>query len=218
MRKKYNQIGRSMVEMLGVLAIIGVLSVGGITGYSKAMQKYKLNKHAQSINLLINNIIAITPSFKNSYTGTPITEKLLYQLNLIPTDMQYETEILKDIFDNSLKYMYAYSRNIDGTGQMEHNLYMTLSMSADTVTTKSAAACHSIINVAKSNSANIKSIQLRSSTDNNLHNLAEIFYGHNYCSTGRKCIKNLTNTDIENMCYNCTSKISCTLYIFFPTS
>ena len=36
--------GRSMVEMLGVLAVIGVLSVGGIAGYSKAMQKYRINK------------------------------------------------------------------------------------------------------------------------------------------------------------------------------
>ena len=31
--------GRSMVEMLGVLAIIGVLSVGAIAGYSKAMME-----------------------------------------------------------------------------------------------------------------------------------------------------------------------------------
>ena len=35
--------GRSMIEMLGVLAIVGVLSVGGIAGYSKAMGKYKTN-------------------------------------------------------------------------------------------------------------------------------------------------------------------------------
>ena len=28
-----SQSGRSMVEMLGVLAIIGVLSIGGIAGY-----------------------------------------------------------------------------------------------------------------------------------------------------------------------------------------
>ena len=41
---KNNQYGRSMVEMLGVLAIIGVLSVGGIAGYSKAMFKQKANK------------------------------------------------------------------------------------------------------------------------------------------------------------------------------
>ena len=40
--------GRSMVEMLGVLAIIGVLSVGAIAGYSKAMFKYKLNKPLKS--------------------------------------------------------------------------------------------------------------------------------------------------------------------------
>ena len=35
--------GRSMIEMLGVLAIIGVLSVGGIAGYYKAMEKFKQN-------------------------------------------------------------------------------------------------------------------------------------------------------------------------------
>ena len=41
---KKSQFGRSMIEMLGVLAIIGVLSVGGIAGYSKAMMKFKINK------------------------------------------------------------------------------------------------------------------------------------------------------------------------------
>ena len=37
-------VGRSMIEMLGVLAIIAVLTVGGIAGYSKAMKKYQANK------------------------------------------------------------------------------------------------------------------------------------------------------------------------------
>ena len=35
--------GRSMVEMLGTLAIIGVLSIGGIAGYTYAMNKSKAN-------------------------------------------------------------------------------------------------------------------------------------------------------------------------------
>ena len=39
-----NENGRSMVEMLGVLAIIGVLSAGALKGYSDAMFKYKMNK------------------------------------------------------------------------------------------------------------------------------------------------------------------------------
>ena len=49
--------GRSMVEMLGVLAIIGVLSVGAIAGYSKAMMKYKMNQAADGYNHLIATVI-----------------------------------------------------------------------------------------------------------------------------------------------------------------
>ena len=41
---KRSQRGRSMVEMLGVLSIIGVLSVGGISAYSTAMEKHKANE------------------------------------------------------------------------------------------------------------------------------------------------------------------------------
>lgn len=36
--------GRSMVEMLGVLAIVGVLSIGGITGYRFALNRYRANE------------------------------------------------------------------------------------------------------------------------------------------------------------------------------
>ncbi len=50
------QSGRSMIEMLGVLAIIGVLSVGGIAGYSKAMMKYRINKTIEQITLIAGNI------------------------------------------------------------------------------------------------------------------------------------------------------------------
>ena len=50
------QSGRSMIEMLGVLAIIGVLSVGGIAGYSKAMQKYRINKTIEQITLIAGNV------------------------------------------------------------------------------------------------------------------------------------------------------------------
>ena len=39
-----NESGRSMVEMLGVLAIIGVLSIGGIAGYTMAMNRYRANE------------------------------------------------------------------------------------------------------------------------------------------------------------------------------
>lgn len=52
---KINEKGRSMIEMLGVLAIIGVLSVGGIAGYSKAMAKFKANKTIDLISHTVAN-------------------------------------------------------------------------------------------------------------------------------------------------------------------
>ncbi|MBQ8672186.1 MAG: hypothetical protein IJ525_06675 [Alphaproteobacteria bacterium] len=63
-----SQTGRSMIEMLGVLAIIGVLSVGGIAGYSKAMMKYRINKTIEQITLIAGNVRAFWGPQKN-YIG-----------------------------------------------------------------------------------------------------------------------------------------------------
>lgn len=61
---KSEQSGRSMVEMLGVLAIIGVLSVGGIAGYSKAMAKFKLSKVMDQVSMTVANV-------RTLYSGQP---------------------------------------------------------------------------------------------------------------------------------------------------
>ena len=60
--------GRSMVEMLGVLAIIGVLSVGGIYGYTVAMNKYKANEIVQ-----VGNMLSIMAESKNAGEGECLT-------------------------------------------------------------------------------------------------------------------------------------------------
>ena len=81
---KNNQQGRSMVEMLGVLAIIGVLSVGGISGYSKAMAKFKLTKAQDQISMLLMNIRTAFATSPN-YNGLSVTNAIAY--NIVPTDM-----------------------------------------------------------------------------------------------------------------------------------
>ncbi|MBQ8671083.1 MAG: prepilin-type N-terminal cleavage/methylation domain-containing protein [Alphaproteobacteria bacterium] len=55
---KNNESGRSMIEMLGVLAIIGVLSVGGIAGYSKAMQKNSVSFWRRRCFIKFHRVIA----------------------------------------------------------------------------------------------------------------------------------------------------------------
>ena len=76
--------GRSMVEMLGVLAIIGVLSVGAIAGYSKAMFKYKLNKATNQISMLVANIRTAYYS-QGNYDGLNAIQAK--KLGIVPNDM-----------------------------------------------------------------------------------------------------------------------------------
>ncbi len=67
--------GRSMVEMLGVLAIVGVLSVGGIAGYSQAMSKFKVTKAMDQVQTIITNIRTLYAS-QRIYTSLSAAQAL----------------------------------------------------------------------------------------------------------------------------------------------
>ena len=83
--------GRSMIEMLGVLAIIGVLSVGGIAGYSKAMMKYRTNKTIEQISLISGNIRSFFGPQKSyidlDYHYSSSRDVLIKKAKLVPDEM-----------------------------------------------------------------------------------------------------------------------------------
>ena len=81
---KTNESGRSMIEMLGVLAIIGVLSVGGIAGYSKAMNKFKTNKVADNVSMLVANIKTLYAQ-QNTYNG--LENKTAISMGVVPDEL-----------------------------------------------------------------------------------------------------------------------------------
>ena len=66
MNQKKTENGRSMVEMLGVLAVIGVLSIGGIAGYRMAMKKNIENDFANFFQYI--RLMAETERF-NEYSN-----------------------------------------------------------------------------------------------------------------------------------------------------
>ena len=82
--KYINENGRSMVEMLGVLAIIGVLSVGGIAGYSKAMNKYKINKTTDQVSMLVANIRTL---FSSQGNYKDLSNANAIKFGVVPEDM-----------------------------------------------------------------------------------------------------------------------------------
>ena len=55
-----------MIEMLGVLAIVGVLSAGGIAGYSMAMQSYKTTSYIEKVQLIASRVRSL---YKGNYEG-----------------------------------------------------------------------------------------------------------------------------------------------------
>ena len=72
--------GRSMIEMLGVLAIVGVLSVGGIAGYSKAMKKIRSEKTTSQLHeviMTIRNLYIHQSSYEGISVQTLIDSQLI---------------------------------------------------------------------------------------------------------------------------------------------
>ena len=86
---KINESGRSMIEMLGVLAIIGVLSVGGIAGYSKAMNKYKTNKVADNVSMIVTNIRTLYAQ-QDDFNG--LTNVSAQRMGVVPDELKTATE------------------------------------------------------------------------------------------------------------------------------
>ncbi|MCI5634840.1 MAG: hypothetical protein MR350_05220 [Alphaproteobacteria bacterium] len=84
MAVKINASGRSMVEMLGVLAIFGLLSVIGISGFSKAMTKYKITKLTDDIAMIVANT-RTRYSQQNDYEG--LNNASAISIGLVPNEM-----------------------------------------------------------------------------------------------------------------------------------
>ena len=83
-KKSIAECGRSMTEMLGVLAIIGVLSIGGMTSFRYAMDKIKADKILYTVNLmaligytqLMNGQELNLSGFGDTIEGYPVTYRL----------------------------------------------------------------------------------------------------------------------------------------------
>ncbi len=205
------QYGRSMVEMLGVLAIIGVLSVGAIAGYQKAMFKYKMNKFTVSFNQLVNNIIQLKPKLDKAYNNTSLSNEILNQLNLIPDGLKYNSSdnSIYDIFNSKITFHYGMTRNTDGRYFLESYISYTLDYANNMITLHGSNVCQNILNIAKENSANITYIGLQHGKG------TQVIEGDYSCKNKSNCLKYLNMIDIENYCFgkSAENKLGLVIYL-----
>ena len=110
--KHNEQSGRSMIEMLGVLAIIGVLSVGGIAGYSKAMNKFKTNKVADNVSMLVANIKTLYAQ-QNSYAELDNANAV--SMGVVPDELGTDASNLTNAFNGPVNIHVSGSTSSDNT-------------------------------------------------------------------------------------------------------
>ena len=116
-----------MVEMLGVLAIIGVLSVGAIAGYSSAMAKYKMNKAAEQVSQIASNVYMMFVNEKDySALGSDPTSGTAnaIKLNLIPEDMIQDDGVsVKNVYGGVVQiYSVDYNNLSNGAFKIDYNM------------------------------------------------------------------------------------------------
>lgn len=103
-----NCVGRSMIEMLGVLAIIAVLTVGGIAGYSKAMLMYHSNKQKDLLVELINNAITLKPNLSSIRGNQSINITDIFNaMGAIPNGFIYKNGTIHDLDNNSINITFG---------------------------------------------------------------------------------------------------------------
>ena len=82
-------LGRSMVEMIGVLSIVGFLTLGGIWGFDQAARKLRVNNLKDQIVTLVANIRSMF--FKmDDYSG--LTPYVLIHSGFVPENMISEDQ------------------------------------------------------------------------------------------------------------------------------
>ena len=82
-----------MLEMIGVLAIIRILSVGGIAGHYTVMEKYKTNRTLDEYNNLMFGFFSNLDEIKQIDISNPNNLRAYYSflqsLELVPLSWKY---------------------------------------------------------------------------------------------------------------------------------
>ena len=203
--RQVNPLGRSMIEMLGVLAIIGVLSVGGIAGYSKAMEKYKVNKLVEEYTSLMFGLMEHMDNFsplrvEGGYQERYYLAETIQGLNLLPTGWKIAGK--QGAIDSAGNYVYTFVRykhlTFDlrlGAAEYDNGYQIIQSFSSK--------LCFELFN------------NLLKPLHNSLYyaglwknkSAGDGYFGDKYCGDAEnKCLSEATLSEIQNICNSCSVK------------
>ena len=218
--KKINNDGRSMIEMLGVLAIVGVLSVTGIAGYSKAMEKWKVNKAVSEYSYILFGALEHLKEIQDlTYNGQGDVKidviKMIEGLNLFPNSWNINKSPFTDteyqFFDSYGNRGLIYSRN--------HKLVLSLLLGSYGFDEDGGTIT--------ANYSDLLCLQLMQNLAYPLHNAlydvllwrskgaSYTFYGDAYCNRNNKCLAHVSLDEMHKACSSCSKKEACSFTLEF---
>jgi type II secretory pathway pseudopilin PulG len=201
-----------MVEMLGVLAIIGVLSVGAIAGYQKAMNKYRLNKATNETVFVMRSLWNDIDKIRYHYTvpnnrenTSTYLNSYLTQMNNIPTGWKVKSPYLYDNLGGYYHIMLfnASQSNANTQGQILSKANREALVFDYYYDHSNPDICVNwMTNIVKPFANDISLVWTNS--------LGDVLFGPDVCDdSSRKCVMNASLSEIKRICSDCDSKSSC---------
>ncbi len=199
---KSNEFGRSMIEMLGVLAIVGVLSAGGIAGYSKAMMTYRMNLLVEDYIYFINGCLQSLDTILKSKEYH--VAQFLNKLNVVPDSWTVKGTTF---YDRNEHIIFPY---------LVKELYIeyALNRTDEALTSDNIRFCKKLWNdVVRPYSDVIYRVFLFSGNSPNAG--TRFYYGNKFCGKNRPCLFSITLTEIDSECSSCVEDGRCVFNFTF---
>ena len=212
-KRKSCDFGRSMIEMLGVLAIVGVLSVGGIAGYSKAMMKWKINKMIEDYTMLMTGLMEYQESLFKTYTGdyeSRMLAQFIMDAKLVPENWKLvNQQFITDSLGNRIK-VYV------DTAKTGTKFTSDINIVSDGINKDSEYAYELCMALAKDVvyplAANMDYASLFIYNDVITNRGDYMVYTKNCYNSDFdrvKCLSEMTLSEISTICKSCIKKVTC---------
>ena len=206
--ERSKQRGKSMIEMLGVLAIIGVLTVGSIAGYSHAMRRHLLNKQREQLSYILSavdthrDMLDISPNSTLPDRLKPIFETFGW----VPEEMirKNNNVYIYDVFKNSIM-LYIAKGTTGGAPFM--------GLRIDLANDNPHEQCVNLYQMIQQYHSFLWLTEVQKINENSLY--TNNYYGDKYCTDSRECMRDLTPAKISELCRVCDDENRCHLYILW---
>ena len=186
-----SELGRSMIEMLGVLAIVGILSIGGISAFQKAMNKHKINQVTEELSGFINELLRYSADWRREISGDyrEITSLVDF---LVPATWERKGNYIKDSAGN--KIIVAVRTDYEPARKKISLSYRFIERDAKSKTD----LCMALYEMTKTFADSIwGATPWHRAGDNSATPWA---YGNAFCGGRKKCLRDLTFSEMRANC------------------